>query len=360
MPIGGTKIIDLDSHLVGDVAHWPEFIEEPWRPYLPQRLPVREGERARTLVGNQVMLGSEVVGQAQKPNWVRPEDLTPEGRVRNLDKDGIDIAVLSPNSGALDLMWFPEDPQLAAAYCRTQNNYMAHFSSQYRDRLMWAGSIPFQDRDQAIGELNRIAAMGSKGLNMKAVPVLGREWWDPYYDPVWTELERLRLPIIFHDTKTGSLGEERFIENFFFSHMVGRVIETMVCCLVFICGGILEKHPDLKVIALETGASQMPWWLGRMDEHHEKLGHLVPWLKRRPSEIFKQQVYVGCEPFEDPLFEWAVEALGDDNLVLATDQPHWDSLPPGGAIGPVLQSTRLSETAKQKVLGGNAAALMGL
>jgi len=104
----------------------------------------------------------------------------------------------------------------------------------------------------------------------------------------------------------------------------------------------------------------MPWWLGRMDEHKEKLGAMVPWLKRTPTEIFKSQVYVGCEPFEDPLFEWAVETLGDDNLVLATDQPHWDSLPPGAAVAPVLESKKLSEKTKEKVLGGNAATLLGI
>ena len=64
----------------------------------------------------------------------------------------------------------------------------------------------------------------------------------------------------------------------------------------------------------------MPWWLSRMDEHWEKLPHLVPWQKRKPSDIFNQSVYVGCEPFEDGLFEWAVEYLGGDRLVLATDR----------------------------------------
>lgn len=206
----------------------------------------------------------------------------------------------------------------------------------------------------------RVQNLDRDGINMKAVPVKGREWSDPYYDPLWSEVERLRLPLIFHDTRPGSLGIERFYENFFFAHMVGRVLETMVCMIVFVCGGVLERHPQLKAIAAETGASQMPWWLGCMDEHHEKLGAMVPWLKRCPSEIFKAQVYVGCEPFEDPLFEWAVEALGDDNIVLATDQPHWDSLPPGGAVAPILGSAKFSESTKQKVLGGNAVALLGL
>jgi predicted TIM-barrel fold metal-dependent hydrolase len=361
MPIGATKIIDLDSHLVGDVPSWERFIDDEWREHLPRRLPVRPDERVRTLVGNRIMVGSEVGRQAgEKPNWVRPEDLSPEGRVRMLDRAGIDLAVLSPNSPAIDLVWFPDDPELAAAYCRAQNGYMAHFSSEFPDRLKWAGLIPWQDRDLAIAELRRTAEMGMVGLNFKAVPVAGREWTDPYYDPVYDELERLGFPIIVHETKTGSIGQERFADNFFFSHMVGRVLEAMVCGMVFICGGILERHPNLKLIVLETGASQMPWWLARMDEHYEKLPFLVPWLTMKPTDYFQRQVYVGCEPFEDPLFEWAVDLLGDDNLVLATDTPHWDSAIPEESIKPVLASDRLSAETKEKVLGANAARLLGM
>jgi predicted TIM-barrel fold metal-dependent hydrolase len=96
-----------------------------------------------------------------------------------------------------------------------------------------------------------------------------------------------------------------------------------------------------------------------MDEHFEKLPFLVPWLKRKPSEYFQRQVYVGCEPFEDPLFDWAVEFLGDNNLVLATDTPHWDSALPENSIRPILESPRLSEQTKAKVLGINAAQLLG-
>ena len=359
MPIGDTKIIDLDSHLVGDVPNWERFIEDEWRPWLPKRLPVKPDERVRTLVGNRIMVGSELSRHSQeKPEWVHPEDLSPEGRVRLMDRAGIDIAVLSPNSPALDLVWFPDDPQLAAAYCRAQNNYMAWFTSQQPDRLKWAGVVPLQDPNEAVKELHRAVEMGMVGLNVKGVPINGREWWDPFYDSVYRELEQLRLPIIIHDTKLASLGQERFIDNFFFSHMVGRVLETLVCTMVFICGGILERFPGLKLIVLESGASQMPWWLSRMDEHYEKLPYLVPWLKMKPSEYFRRQVYVGCEPFEDPLFDWAVELLGDDNLVLATDTPHWDSSLPEDSVKPVVESSRLSETTKKKILGANAAQLL--
>lgn len=359
-PFKNKLVVDLDSHLIGDVPNWEQWIDEEWKSYLPKTLSGEPNQRRHTLVGREIMISSEMNRTtSEKPEWVQPQDLTPEGRVNLLDKAGIDIAVLSPNSPALDLVWFPHDAKLAAAYCRAQNNYMDFFADQYPDRMKWAGVLPLQDRDEAIKEIHRVADMGMVGVNMKAVPVNDRGWDDSYYDPVWRELASLQWPIIIHDTKQSSLGVERFAENFFFSHMVGRVLESMVAGMVFLCGGVLERVPELRVLMLETGASQMPWWLNRMDEHFEKLPKLVPWLKMKPSEYFARQMYVGCEPFEDPLFDLAIELLGDDNMVLATDTPHWDSSLPEYSVQPVLESKKLTEENKVKVLSTNAAKVLG-
>ena len=244
MAIDGMKVIDLDSHLVGDLESWEQTVEAKYKEFLPRKLPTKDNERRKTLVGNQIMVGSELGRQkAEKKEWVTAADLTPQGRVRNMDLDGIDVAVLSPNSPALDILWFADDPELAAAYARAQNNYMNWYASQQQGRLMWAGVIPLQDTKEAIKELHRSRELGSKALNVKATPIPGKEWWDPHFDPIFAELEKTKTPIIFHDTKTGSMGHERFANNFFFSHMVGRTIESMVCLMVYLCGGIMEKHP---------------------------------------------------------------------------------------------------------------------
>ena len=92
MSVNGMTIIDLDSHLVGDLQNWDRHIEEKWKPFLPKSLPTQPDERRRTLIGNRINDWLELTRQnSEKPKWCRPEDLTPQGRVRNLDKDGIDI-----------------------------------------------------------------------------------------------------------------------------------------------------------------------------------------------------------------------------------------------------------------------------
>ena len=67
-----------------------------------------------------------------------------------------------------------------------------------------------------------------------------------------------------------------------------------------------------------------------------------------------------ANPSKTGLFEWAVEYLGGDRLVLATDSPHWDSSVPGQVTGPVAKSTKISQENKRKVLGENAINLLAL
>ena len=97
MAIVGMKVIDLDSHLGGDLESWEQTIEEKYREFLPRKLPTKDNERRKTLVGNQNLIGSELGRQkAEKKEWVTPADLTPQGRVRNMDLDGIAVAVYRP------------------------------------------------------------------------------------------------------------------------------------------------------------------------------------------------------------------------------------------------------------------------
>ena len=84
MAIDGMKVVDLDSHLVGDLESWEQTIEDKWKPFLPRKLPTKDDERKKTLIGNRIMVGSELGRhKAEKNEWFKPEDLTPQGRVRN-------------------------------------------------------------------------------------------------------------------------------------------------------------------------------------------------------------------------------------------------------------------------------------
>jgi predicted TIM-barrel fold metal-dependent hydrolase len=99
----------------------------------------------------------------------------------------------------------------------------------------------------------------------------------------------------------------------------------------FITHGVFEKFPKLKVIAIEIGIAWLPWLLWTLDRHYPSLKRESPWVKRLPSEYFREHIRVSTQPMEDtPKREQLIEALEavggmEDVLVFASDYPHWDT-----------------------------------
>lgn len=96
-----------------------------------------------------------------------------------------------------------------------------------------------------------------------------------------------------------------------------------------------------------------------MDEHFEKRGRLVPWVKRRPSEyIERDQIFVSCEPGEKSL-PFAIECLGAKHIMYASDYPHWDGEFPE-STRPLRTRTDITEEARSAVLEGAARKFYGI
>ena len=95
--------------------------------------------------------------------------------------------------------------------------------------------------------------------------------------------------------------------------------------LTLVTRGALQRFPTLRVAFMEAGCSWLPYWLYRLDEHVELTGWKdAPGLDLLPSEYFKRQCWIACEPDEE-LARFVVEVIGDDRLVFASDFPHPDS-----------------------------------
>ena len=123
-------------------------------------------------------------------------------------------------------------------------------------------------------------------------------------------------------------------------------------------GGILERHPTLRVAFLEGNCSWVPFLLWRMDEHWERQGDVyAPELTMAPSQYFKRRCFVSVECDEEPV-KYVIDAIGDDRLVFSTDFPHGDSKFPR-AVESFL-GLPISEESKRKILWDDCAAYYGL
>ena len=121
-------------------------------------------------------------------------------------------------------------------------------------------------------------------------------------------------------------------------------------------GGVFDRFPRLRIAFLEAGVGWVPWWLDRLHEHAEGLPRHVPLMRREPIDYVRAgQAFFSCESDEVTL-ESALEHLGDDGVMYASDYPHWDCSFPD-SVRMIEARPGLRPAAKQKILGANASRL---
>jgi uncharacterized protein len=221
--------------------------------------------------------------------------------------------------------------------------------------------ISVYDINDAVDESRRVVEeFGFRSVFLRSNIVNGRSWHEPYYEPLWNTLEELKVPLGFHEA-TGSRSRqtgEQFEPNFGLRRVYAQPIEQMLGLGSFVGGGVLERHPKLKVAFLEANCSWLPWLLWRLDEGYEREGDIfMQHLTMAPSEYFKRQCFISIEPDEAPA-RHTIEDFGCDQLVFSTDYPHGDSKYPN-AVESFLKLP-LSDTDKRKILWDNCARFYGV
>jgi len=282
-----------------------------------------------------------------------------DGRLKDLDKEGIDIQVVYPNIMALAPLL--DDVDLAAAMCRAYNDYTAEKSRAFNGRVKGIAAIPLQKPEEAAKELRRaITELGCVGTVVPGI-IGQRNLDDPCFEPFFREANELEAAVGVHWI-TGcfdSPGQERFKDPYFYIHMVGMPFNLMVGIMTLIGGGVMEKYPRIKFVFLEIGAAWLPYWMWRMDDHYTTGSHSLPALPKKPSDYVRSEsCFVSCEPDEEGLAHTA-EVIGEDRVIFASDYPHGDCDFPHSVVK-LRKREDLSEGLKEKILWKNPARLYGV
>ena len=374
MAKSGFKVLDSDMHILEPPDLWQRFIDSKFKDYAPRGTT----DHVRDLR----MVGPD--GQAWgRPVDPPPETIPPPGHIfhRNqqlfkphmergwsaqvqleaMDEEGIDLAVLYPSRG-LNALSIPDmEPEFASAIARAYNNWLYEFCQADPSKLMGAGMVSVFNIDDAISEAQRcVKQLGFRAVFLRANIVNGHNWHDPYYEPLWSALEELNVPLGFHESNTsaGRQVGDQFGYDFMLRHTFSHPFEQMLALGSFCGGGVLERHPSLRVAFLEGNCGWLPFLLWRLDEHWEMFGdQWAPGLKNPPSFYFKRQGYASVEADEEPV-KYAVDFVGNDRLVFSTDFPHVDTKFPK-AVERFLQLP-IGEEDKRKILWDNCAAYYGI
>jgi uncharacterized protein len=372
MAKGGFKVFDSDMHIMEPPDLWLRYIDPEFREIAPRGVTSENVRDLRTFFPTDPPSSRPNSGPPNRgKNFDRNQDLYrdhsargwgPDCQLEAMDVEGIDAAVLFPTRG-LGVLTRPDlDPRFAAAIARGYNDWLHDFCQQDPTRLLGAGMVSVYDIQDAVAETRRVVNdYGFRSIFVRSNLVTGHNWYDPYFEPLWNTLEELGIPIGFHEGTGGAVRQvgDNFDPNFGIRRIYSQPVTQMLGLGALLCGGVLARHPKLRVAFLEANCSWVPWLIWRADEGYEREGDIfMEDLDEPPSEYFRRQCWVSIEPDEEPA-RFTIEEFGCDQLVFSTDYPHGDSKYPE-AVSSFLKLDSLSHDEKRKILWDNCARFYGM
>ena len=262
-----------------------------------------------------------------------------EVRARVLDGFGADLAILNCIYGVQ--LALNED--MGHAFTKALNDWVRVEWLDRDPRLRASIVLPMHNVEHACDELDRCATdkrfVQALLLCMGEVPLGRRSWW-----PLYAKAEKLGIPIGVHAGSSfrhpvTSLGWPSYYLEDYAAQSQG--FQSQLTSLI--TEGVFAKHPDLKVVLIESGVTWLPGYMWRLSKFWRGLRFEVPWVDRPPLEILRDHVRLTIQPFDAPdnaeMVAQLIDQLQSDELLLfASDYPHWqfdgdNPMPPGVSPG---------------------------
>jgi aminocarboxymuconate-semialdehyde decarboxylase len=269
-------------------------------------------------------------------------------RLRDMDANAVDVQVLSPT---VFTFFYGQEASLALACSMLQNEDIAAVTRQHPGRFLGLGTVPLQAPQLAADELRRsMTKLGLRGA-MIGSNVNGSNLDDPALEPFWAAAEALGAFIFIHPH--AGVGAER-MTSYYLKNLIGLPLETTLAAASLVFGGVLERHPALKV-CLSHGGGFVPYQAGRFEHGWDVRDEAKVKLKNPPAESLGRLFYDTILHSKTNL-EFLIGAVGAEHVLLGSDYP-FDM----GNLDCVarVQALSIPAASRDLILGGYARTLLG-
>lgn len=287
--------------------------------------------------------------QREQDVELHPQLTSIERRLADMDKMGIDVQAISTSPAQY---YYAIEPELGRQTSRLVNERLAEIVSLHPDRFVALGTLPMQDPQLAVAELEYcMTKLGFRGIEL-GTNVRKAELSDGRFNPVFAKAEEMNAVVFLHPsgfTDTSRLGPH------FLTNVIGNPLDTTVALAHIVYGGVLERYPGLKFVAAH-GGGYMGHYPARMDHAYKVRPECHDHIKRPPSYYMKK-IYFDTMVFSHTQLEHLVNLWGAGHVVIGTDYPY-----DMGYYKPVdfVNGAKLTREQKEAIIGGNAARLLGL
>ena len=263
---------------------------------------------------------------------------------------GIDVQVVMPPPPQC---YYTVPIDISVKATQVVNDGIAEYVARKPDRFVALGSVPMTDGREAATELER----GMRHLGLKGAQVLtnvaGRELSDPAFAPFWAKAEELGALVVIHPN---GFTEGQRLTRFYFNNVIGNPFETALALHYLIFDGVLERHPNLKILAVH-GGGYLGAYSGRMDHAWGARSDCRGDLPHPPTHYLKK-IYVDSVVFTPHQLAALIEAFGADHVLIGTDYPF--DMAEADPLAHLASVPALPDSTIAAIAGGNAQRLLGI
>jgi predicted TIM-barrel fold metal-dependent hydrolase len=328
----------------------------------------------------------------------------PEQILDDMALDGVDVQVMHPNLSLFGL--YSDDHELSMAHARVYNDYVIERFKPYFSRMAPTAPVPITDIDDAVVEIERVAAAGFRAILLPAVPP--KPYYSREFDPVWAAAQANGVHVFIH-TQTGGvkvndpasttlkvvmesaaqvnqpMTEKSASKRMITQSVYAPIVPQQVICEL-IGGGVPERYPELHFALIEFNANWLAslvgamdkcwvtgigqdadWWLGYWDENRPaddqpsmaqlfRLNEKWPY-PLLPSEYLRRQFHISFQ--DDPVAIACRHITGLSTIVWGNDYPHAEGTFRGSQELIERQLGDLPGNERAAIVGGTLARLLG-
>ena len=224
---------------------------------------------------------------------------------------------------------------------RFLNDHIAELVQRYPKNYIGLATIPMQDAEAAMLELERAKAIGHVGIQIGS-NINDENLSEEKFFPIFEACARLGMAVMIHPWQMMGFDS---MKKYWLPWLVGMPAETSraACSLIF--GGVLERLPELRVCFSHAGGSFLPT-LGRIEHGFNCRPDLVAIDNPHNPRTYLGKFWVDSITHDIDALEYILKIQGSKRVCLGSDYP----FPLGDLeIGQFIEDSKLSAAIKEDI-----------